>query len=205
MEDQLMNDNRLKSNLSDLSPFYGEYEDLTRFLTEVEDIITPLEELELLERLIRFKQITQKIRGKAKRILQKKPVTWEQVKTLLIRDCSDRLELGEQIIRMETRKKEMLTAIPEVFTSSLPGSTHQYKWQHLNRRHSNPPRRRFPASQRIKPTHNREINNYRIHHYQPENYSQQTRQSNNESEPMEYENFSLDILKRIRKPKQKGI
>lgn len=96
-----MRSNLVKSFISDLTPYLGEYDDLSRFLADVEDIIPPLTKLEPLETLIRFKQITQKLRGKARRILQEKPETWEQVRTLLIRECADRMDIGAQIVAME--------------------------------------------------------------------------------------------------------
>lgn len=96
-----MRSNLVKSFISDLTPYLGEYDDLSRFLSDVEDIIPPLTELDPLETLIRFKQITQKLRGKARRILQEKPITWDQVRTLLIRECADRLDIGSQIVAME--------------------------------------------------------------------------------------------------------
>lgn len=96
-----MQSNLVKSFISDLTPYLGEYDDLSRFLADVEDIIPPLTELDPLETLIRFKQITQKLRGKARRILQEKPETWEEVRSLLIRECADRMDIGSQIVAME--------------------------------------------------------------------------------------------------------
>lgn len=96
-----MKSNLVKSFISDLNPYSGEYNDLSRFLTDVEDIIEPLSELDPLETLIRFRQITQKLRGKARRILQERPETWEAVKRLLIRECADQMDIGTQILAME--------------------------------------------------------------------------------------------------------
>lgn len=101
VQHQAMKSNLVKSFISDLAPFIGEYDDLSRFLSDVEDIIPPLTELEPLETQIRFKQITQKLKGKARRILQEKPETWEQMRNLLIRECSDRMDIGSQIVAME--------------------------------------------------------------------------------------------------------
>lgn len=101
VQHQAMKSNLVKSFISDLAPFIGEYDDLSRFLSDVEDIIPPLTELEPLETQIRFKQITQKLKGKARRILQEKPATWEEMRNLLIRECADRMDIGSQIVAME--------------------------------------------------------------------------------------------------------
>lgn len=97
----MMRSNLVKSFISDLTPYLGEYDDLSRFLSDVEDIIPPLTELDPLETLIRFKQITQKLKGKARRVMQEKPSTWEEVRNLLIRECADRMDIGSQIVAME--------------------------------------------------------------------------------------------------------
>lgn len=98
---RVMKSNLVKSFISDLTPYLGEYDDLSRFLSDVEDIIPPLTELDPLETLVRFKQITQKLKGKARRVMQEKPTTWDQVRSLLIRDCADRMDIGSQIVAME--------------------------------------------------------------------------------------------------------
>lgn len=98
---ETMDSRLVRTYIAGLRPFTGKSEDLMRFLSEVEEIIMTLQTLPDLEITIRFKQILAKLEEKARLVLYEKPNTWDQVRSLLIRNFADSTDVRTLITQME--------------------------------------------------------------------------------------------------------
>lgn len=126
-----MPSNIVRTYIAGVKPYLGKTNDLTRFLTEIDDIVPTLASLTELEITIRFKQILSKLEERARHVLYEKPTTWEQVRTLLIRNFADNTDLGTMIVNME--RTPYLGSIQRTYDSLLTSQVRMLERIELSR------------------------------------------------------------------------